>query len=306
MGVQMKLPYSAKRAGLGPFLAALTASISLLPVAAQAEVRSAGGEPLEAQLAALPTGDQLLLEGHDGTLDFAGRSLTLNQFTGIASYTSQIAYVLVIEGEAEIDGVRAGRGRMLLVPAFGGEVVAERFDAARLHSALEQHDIVPMLASLADLAREQARGVFVGRLGRTGFNVSTFGSAEQELIRRARTGGQTVRETRFAGAASGEDFERRVVTRFLAALAGGEAQAVAELLDPAPYGLVHGTPEASNARLAMARALLARRDWRAFADAQPTSAGNASWLADVGEQRATIELIPTRDFTFVRSIETEG
>lgn len=38
--------------------------------------------------------------------------------------------------DTQIGDVRAGRGRMLLVPPFGGEVVSERFDAARLHDAL--------------------------------------------------------------------------------------------------------------------------------------------------------------------------
>lgn len=273
---------------------------------ANAQVRLASAEALDTQLGALPTGEQLVIEGRNGAHQFAGRELALAGFSGVIGYSSQLAYVLVIEGEASIGTVSAGRGRMLLVPPFGGEVTSERFDAARLHAAFEQQGAAFSLASLSDLADEQARDVFLGRLGRTAFNVTTMGSAEQELTRRARTGGNAVRETRFAASATGEDLERRVVSRFLSALANGDAQAVADLIDPAPYGLVHGTPEASAARLTMARTLLAARDWRAFGNVQPSSVGNASWFASAGGSSATIALIPTRDFTFVRSIETEG
>lgn len=178
----------------------------------------------------------------------------------------------------------------------------QRFDARRLHDALAQNPGVSGLASIAmldGLAKGQDRAVFLGRLGRTSFNVATLGSAEAEMGRRERVGGTHVRNARFTGDAGVETLEQRIVARFLASLAAGDAAAVAELLDPLPYGIGSMANGGGEARLAMARSLIAQRDWSAFADAAPQQVEETLWRAGA----ALVGLRRTTEFAFIETIE---
>lgn len=259
-----------------------------------------------AQLASLETGDQLVLENYSGTLDFAGQKVDLASFSGILGYATESAYVVTIEGGAAAGELTAARGRMLLIAPFGQGVLSERFDARRLHGAMsngpDSENFAATLASLDDLARGQSTGVFLGRLGRSNFNVATLGSANDELGRRDRVGGTAIRAARFSAAAPGSSTERAIVERFVAALVGGDAGSAGQFLDPLPYGAAGTADGASTARTAMAGALIRKHDWQRFSDGKAKQTDDLTWVVESGEAQATIVLRRTSEFAFVSSI----
>ena len=283
-------------------VAALSLGHIAHPSVARADAIEANGGDLSAQLASLPTGDQLVIENADGAVSFGGRTIMLGGFSGVAGYGSEIAYLIVIDGQAALGDMVVEKGRMVLIPPFGQEPGVQRFDARRLHDALSAQETVAQrttVAMLDKLASAQDRGVFLGRLGRTSFNVATMGSAQAEMARRERVGSTTIRNARFVNDGAVTSLEERIVTGFLEALAARDSAAVAEMLDPLPYGfgsMVHGGDEA---RLAMASSLIAQRDWSAFAQASPQQVEETLWRAGA----AVIGLRRTTEFAFIESIE---
>lgn len=269
------------------------------PHVASAEAGLAQQGDVDTQIAALPTGDQLVLQDYDGTIRFAGRDIALVGFSGVVGHASESAYLLTFAGRASTGALEAETGRMLMLQPFGRGGAVTRFDARRLHQTLaEQIGAEGDLAMdrLAAIADSQDRGVFFGRLGRTNFNVATMGSTSAEAARRERVGHQEIREARFV--ADGSDVERSIVSRFVAALAAGDADAVAAYLDPLPYG-----GGSVGAREAMARQLIARHDWRVFVGASPERAGDTGFTLNSAGKRAAITLRRTTDFAFVQSIQ---
>lgn len=259
----------------------------------------------------LVTGEQLLIEGRDGDIGFAGRVLRGAGFTGVLGYSSEVAYVAVISGEIVVDGRTARRGRMVLLPPLGGRAQIERFDAARFAAswpepAREAH--ASSYAQLAGLAQAQGRGISLGRLGRTRLNVAAPGSADQELAARTVKGNEAVRAIRFANVATPAEVEQAVAQSFVAALAARDADTVASLMDPVPFGNTDLRGGAGEARLAMARLLVARRDWPALlagAQLSRIGAGN-DWTVRSNGASGVLRLRPMGDFVFVRTIEMGG
>lgn len=287
---------------------ALLGALALLPQPASAKAVIASSGSLQQQIASLATGDQLVVEGQGGTIDFAGREISLIDATAILGYASEVAYLTVIDGSASLGDLTAGRGKMLVIPPFGSEPGVERFDAGRLADSLSKQRGVndtAAFASLEGLAQGQRTGLFFGRLVRTSFNLTTLGSAQDELDRRSRVGGAAIREARFAAPAPGTDIEQSIVERFLAALAGGDVAGVAQMLDPLPYGYGNLAGGGSEARLIMARVLVAERDWQGFAAEPPTKSDNTEWVASGSGGKAVINLRRTTDFAFIQSIKVE-
>jgi hypothetical protein len=263
------------------------------------------GTDLEAQLSNLPTGDQLAVSDRTGSVRFAGHDVQLDDFSGLFGFGSEVAYVLVLDGQAKAGGKVAGQGRMLLAAPFTGEVAVERFDANRLHDALAAEGTSgPIMSRLGYIAESQRIARFFGRLAPTTFNVTTAGSASQELERRQRIGGTEIRNTRFAAASPGEDIERGIVRNFMAALAAGDAEGVSQYLDPLPYGYNNLDDGGGEARKLIAQSLIDERDWTVFAGAEPAKTGETQWTVRAGPANALITLRRTTEFAFVQSIET--
>lgn len=288
----------------------LLAALAIGSPPAAAETILASGADLSGQLESLETGDQLLADAKARTVRFAGREVLLDDATAVFGYASEVAYMAVIEGEASLGGLTARRGKMLLIPPFGGEPSVERFDARRLSEALSAQagtTDAAAFASLESLASGQDRGVFLGRLARTNFNVTTLGSAEAELDRRGRVAGAAIREMRFAAVEPGTDIEQGIVERFLAALAAADVATVAQMLDPLPFGYGSLAGGGGQARWLMAETLIAERDWRAIAAGPPVKSGETRWVAGGGTgEQVTVELRRTTDFAFVQSIQVGG
>lgn len=259
----------------------------------------------------LATGEQVILAEQSGPIAFAGCTLVLTNFTGMLGVSSAAAYVVTVGGEASDGTIAAERGHMLLIPPLGGSTTRARFDAARLASGLSeaQRTQAPAFtAGLAALGKAQARGVFLGRLGRTAFNVGAPGSTEGERAARSVVGEAAVRTIRFSGTDDLTAIEQKVADDFLAALGAGDARAVAALMDPSPFGSSDLRSGGVEARIALAEALIAERDWSAAlreAQAVRNPAVANGWTIRGPLISGTIMLRPLGEFIFVRAIETE-
>lgn len=286
---------------------ALLVSVALFargPMDARAAAPLSPSADLDAALAGLDTGDQLPVSGRSGDVAFGGQRVVLTGFSGLFGYASEVAYVLIVEGEARIGDKVARRGHALMIGPLGTGIAAARYDAGRLHQALgAKGDDVPFLAALGTLAAGQRRGIFWGRLGRTNFNIATMNSARAESDRRSRLGGAAIRDARFTAQEPGDGFERDVVNRFLAALARGDATDAAQFLDPLPYGFNRLDAGGDKARRVMAERLIARQDWAALAAVTPDKKDEARWTVAAGSRRAEILLRRTSEFAFVQSIQ---
>jgi len=279
------------------------------PALAEQGLLLSDGQPRGSE--SLAAGEQLVIETRSGPLRFGGRSLDLADFTGLLGYSSEVAYVVVIAGQVREGGRRVGPGRMLLIPPYGGAPIVQRYDARRLMESWSQSvrtARAEAFTRLAAIAQSQGRGVFFGRLARTNFNVAAPGNAERELAGRTVRGGGAVQAIRFSGTADPAAIERRVIDGFVAALLAGDAVAVAALMDPVPFGNTDLRGGAAEARLTMARALIAQRDWGALLrEASVARAGEGNdWTVSGPGGRATLALRPMGDFVFVRTIEVGG
>lgn len=293
--------------------AALLAMIASLGLASPATAQGLklANDADATEIADLTTGEQLVLERADRTVDFAGSPVTLRQFSGILGYASEVAYVVVIDGVAEAGGTRATRGKMLLIPPYGAEVMRQRFDAGRLGDVwnVDMRTRAPATyASLERLSSAQARGVALGRFGKTNFNVAASGVAADELARRTVVGGKAIRDIRFSGERNPEAIERTIVGSLVAALIAGDAHAVASLMDPVPYGNTDLRAGADDARLLMAASLVASRDWRAVLGTGEARRGAADnvWVVAGPAGTATVTLRPMGDFSYVRNVTVGG
>jgi hypothetical protein len=250
----------------------------------------------------LATGDQLLLSDQDGPLRFAGHDLRLVGFSGIVGYASDVAYVVVVQGEAMDGRHRAHPGELLLLPPFGAPVGVQRFDAERLArqwSAPARAARPQVFGRLNTIAAGQSRSLFFGRLSRTTFNAAAPGGARRELASRTLLGARVVRDIRFDGRSDAASVELRIVTAFRDALIAGDAEAVAALMDPTPFGGRQLAGGAREARLLSAQGLLASRNWAAALDGAPPTPDGRRW--QVGAVRLTLRSLD--DFTFIHTVE---
>lgn len=270
-----------------------------LPATADPGTLLASAKPGDS--AKLATGEQLLLSERTGGMAFAGHQLQLDGFTGVVGYANELAYIVVLEGEAAANAATARAGEILILRPYGAPASVEQFDAIRLSeqwSDAAKQTSPAAFASLEQIKGRQELGLWFGRLGQTSYNVAASGSAEHETSTRTLMGNETVRAIRFAGASEPMAVEQMVASRFLDALRSGNAEAAAALLDPTPFGGRALAGGADVARLAAASALLASRDWtRVTGTAQPQFTDGA-WRA--GE--ASLQLRAIDDFVFVSRI----
>lgn len=266
------------------------------------------GEP--SQIATLLPGDQLVLSDHSTKIDFAGQTIALDGFTGIIGYASDFAYVVCISGSAQTHDKVAKRGRILILPPYGGQPSVARFDAGRLlasWSESERSEFAPVLAELQVIAKGQSRGIFLGSLSRTGFNVAASGSASEELARRSIVGGAATQGIRFDALDDQTDYEKAVVTQFAQALASGDVGSVAQLMDPLPFGLSDLRGEPGDARMLAAEHLAYERNWaELLGQAEPEFDAEQGVWTIAGRRSVIITLRGTQDIPFVKSIRVGG
>jgi len=261
-------------------------------------------------LAAFGVGGQAVIADRNGGLPFAGRGLGLRDFSGVVGMSSGSAYVLVAEGRASVDGVKARPGEALIIPAFGAPPAKAKFDAARFAAQWSDEMRAAetgVFKALEKVARRQARGKFFGLYRTSGANLGLAGTPDFEMARRSVIGADAVADIRFSDTPPSK-LPAAVAERFAAALAAGDADAVAALLDPTPYGGADLRGASGDARAIMALRLLSSRNWsRLLADASVTPAGvDGSFVASGRGGAARIEVRPVSDFVFVTSVKAEG
>lgn len=258
----------------------------------------------------LDVGQQLLLENTSTTLSFAGRPITLENFSGVFGYSAETAYVLVINGSATTGGQRARSGRILVIPPFGTQPDMASFDAARFAEhwtpeAAARHQTT--LQQLHEVARRQRYGLFLGRLGRTTLNLAAPTGAQSEVARRSVVGDPAVMAIRYSSSDDYAAIARSVSEQILAALGNGDVASVAALLDPVPYGNTDLTGSGGDARRLTATDMIARHDWPNLLRGAVLQQGDdpGSWVATSPAAKANISLRRMGDFVFVSSISID-
>lgn len=293
-------------------LSVFVASIALSPIAFADDVLLARhlSNGVEASLSALKTGDQLAVQALEGEHKIAGHSINFSGFSGVFGQSSDSAYILVADGQANSGGAKAKAGDVLVLMPYGGETLVQKYAARQFLDSWPEQAVSSnpdIYGQFQKVSKKQKWGVFFGRLEATAFNVVAPGSSSQELARRSVIGDDAVQSIRFSGVAAPEAIERGVVAEFIKALAAGDASTVASLMDPSPFGASDLRGGADGARMLMAKQLIASQDWRrqlGTAVAEPiVSAGK--WKVANGTRTTVLGLRPIGDFTYVQTIEAE-
>lgn len=274
---------------------------------------SAWGFDAAAQIDTLKAGDQTVISGMTGRQAFAGSALDLSGFSGVFGMSSDTAYVVTAAGEVRLGRLKAKPGEVLILTPYGGKPVKQFFDAERFlaasateQSGSEQTPMTPeLLASFEKIKRKQKRAKFFGLLQPTNFNVAAPGSKEGELARRSIVGSDVIQNIRFSNLTDPEAVEREIINAFRDALLQGNAEAVASLMDPTPYGGSDMRGGANGARLLMAKRLIASKNWNQLlqSDTVERVSDNGLWIISSDQNRVNIRMRPIGDFTYISSIE---
>lgn len=181
----------------------------------------------------------------------------------------------------------AGAGEAILLPPYGVAPSIVTFDAERMAAMFGPQAPEPLqgfVADLASVAEEQSWGLFFGRYQRSLFDLNNPGGARTETGRVSVMGAPEVVRIRYSGVSDPTQVEAMVVERARAALAARDANALAQLLDPAPYGGDDLSGGGEQARLVVARELVSQYG------------GSPS-------RGVTLRTRPFSDFVFISAVE---
>jgi|GEM_PF-3407952 len=263
---------------------------------------------LPVKISSLATGQQIAVEGLDGSRKIAGNDVNFKNFSGVMGISSQAYYILVADGNASVDGQKAEAGNIILFLPYEAQPSVQRYDADRFLDSWTdrmRNQNAGLAALFVKVGQAQNLGKFFGRFETTAFNVAVPDSASRELGRRSIVGNNSVRKIRFSSASNPVEIEKRVVKSFVQGLSKGDARAVADLLDPSPFGRSDLRGGGGVARLLMAEQLLASQDWTSrFENARFSKSKGGVWQVTAAGYRTEIMLKPVGDFTFIQSIYT--
>ena len=266
-----------------------------------------------AQVDTLQTGGQAIVSDMTGPQEFAGYQFELSNFSGVFGMSSDTAFVVTAAGRAVLGELKAKPGEVLILTPYGGEPVKEFFDAERLLAAwtpvqagTEQaaSDAI-VLVSLEAVKKKQKRAKFFGLYQPTNFNVAAPGSKSVELARRSVVGSEAIQNIRFSNITDPGAVERKVLSTFRDALIKGDAETVASLMDPTPYGGSDLRGGAGGARLLRAQQLIKSKNWGRLLSSGEISQteDEALWSVSNGINRVDIRLRPIGDFTYISNIQ---
>ncbi len=220
-------------------------------------------ESPEQDLAQMGVGDQMATRPVSGAFDFAGRTVHADNAALVFGYSSEVGYVLVIDGQARVDRVRAESGDVLLLPPYGERIAKERFDADRLLAAWPDAvaEADPDTArTLTQMAKRDARSKFWGKTRPTQYNIGVSGDARAELDRREVVANPQIQALRFESG-DARRAEADLVAHIRDALVAGDGAALTPLIDPTPFGGAGLSADAATARRLAAERLIAREPW---------------------------------------------
>lgn len=253
-------------------------------------------------------GQQLPLNAFSGPINFAGRTINLNSFSGFLGQSVDVAYLVTVKGGATIGELNASSGDVMILPAFSGDPGVEKFDAERFYASLSDEyvrDNPDIMSSLEALVKKQSRAIFLGRYSPTSLNLSAPGSAGNELTRRSIVSDDAINAIRFSDAADATSIQRSIIDAMEEALASGDVETVAAFVNPAPFGAadIRGAP--NQARLLYAKRMLEGHDWTALLAQSRfnATAEDFVWTLSVEGRPVTLTLMPFGDFIYIKSIE---
>ncbi len=259
----------------------------------------------------LTAGGQAVIQGLSGSTFFAGQNIDFAGFSGVMGMASDTAYIMVANGQAHIGGQKAGAGEIFILLPYGGEIIKQHFDAGRfvnLWPETDQEKNPVVFRYLKNIAEAQSTAMFFGRYEATAFNVSAPGSADREEARRSIVGADIIQDIRFSGEKTPEKIEQRVVTAYARALVNGDAERIAALTDPGPYGTFDLRGGADGARLLMAKQVIRQHDWQNLIGGMQfvKSKDKQYWVLSRPEGTVTVVLRPIGDFVYVKNIAWEA
>ena len=217
----------------------------------------------------------------------AGRSVLFDGTSAMIGASSDAVFVAVARGSAKAGDVKAGPGEALMLQPYGRSPSVVSFDAGRMAAMFgpqPPETLQGFVADLAAIADEQSVGIFFGLYQRTLFDLQNPGGPRIEGGRASVMGAPEVVRIRYSGVSDPAQIEAMVIERARAALVARDANALAQLLDPAPYGGDDLSGGGDEARLLVARELTAQYGGQAA-------------------RNATLRTRPFSDFVFVSSVE---
>lgn len=273
----------------GVFAAVALSASSLGSLPVQAAYLGLDGSPHSGPAALRPGARFVHIPTGEGPapLALAGRSVELSGASAIVGSSSDTIYIAVANGEARVDGLSAGAGQAILLQPMGAAPSVVTFDAERLAALFGPQPPESLRGVVADLmaaADDQSLGIFFGLYERTVLDLQNPGGARVEAARASVMGAPEVVRIRYSGVNDPAQIEAMVVERARAALAARDANALAQLLDPAPYGGDDLGGGGEEARLVVARELTAQ-------------------YGGPAARNATLRTRPFSDFVFVSSVE---
>jgi hypothetical protein len=277
--------------------------ISVIPSQAAAQYFTLDGARVSGPAKIEPGARIIRLAGEAGdeTAALGGRPVQLGGATAMIGSSSDAVFVAVASGEARVGNVTAGPGEALLLPPYGRDPSVVNFDAERMAALLgpqPPQSLAGFVADLTSVADDQSWGIFFGLYQRSLFDLQNPGGPRTEAGRASVMGAPEVVRIRYSGQSNPDQIEEMVVARAAAALAAGDAMAFAQLLDPAPYGGDNLDGGGQEARLVVARQLIAEHA-RAASGEVRRGAGEGVWRAG----SVTLRTRPFSDFIFISAIE---
>lgn len=271
-------------------IALLTSPLLASAALAQTEA-SAGAGPV---LVEIPAGK---------TVDLRGRTYTAAENTTAQTFVSSEFFgVAVISGRLTTREATARPGDVLATTIEQARTRRYIFDAAVLARSLDPAQRAQAGSALDTIIARQRRQRFFGRLEPVGVNVRAPGSGVVEAIRSAYMTEPAIVDVRTRAKGDPALRHRFTAEAFATALAAGDRDTVAALLDPKPFTDISLDPAVWRAaRLAFAARIVADGTARATAAAPPAPLSEP--LAFALGTAFTLRLVDRDRATFVAALE---
>jgi hypothetical protein len=268
-------------------------------------VRAADAAPVtidalaeDALVATLGLGESLSLHGLNITAQTPARA--------VIALSSAYLTVAVTSGRISADGgPNAGPGEALVLSLDTGAISKHAYDVERLAASASPGAASLLSVDLEAAAARQRRLRWWGLLEPTEINVAAPASGAIEHLRRSYLDHALIIEQRRIPS---EDRAGLTAARFIEALTGGDAQAMAGLIDPAPFLARVGPDGLAVARAQAAASLADNTDLRAALGAAPQTTladdrASASILGSEGAWR--LALVQRDGVIFVAALTPE-
>lgn len=230
-----------------------------------------------------------------------GHSADFGSASALVGSSADAAYIAVVSGEVRVETLKASAGEAILLPPYGRSPSVVAFDAGRMRAMFggtPAPALRDFVAQLDDIAEDQSWGLFFGQYKRSVFDLQNPGGERAEAGRRSVMAAPEVARIRYSGLSDPDQIEAEVVARGAAALVARDAEALAQLLDPAPFGGDDLSGGGEDARRVVAQQIIAEHASAASGEVR-RGAGQGVWRAG----RITMRTRPFSDFVFISSVE---